>query len=74
MKLNEPTAEGDYWELADDVNELYQQLSANKYRDIKSSQIQYVKSRLDVIGIDNRHSTMLIILLYNCIVVYICIQ
>ena len=44
MKLNEPTAvEGDYWEPADDVNELYQQLSANKYRDIKSSQIRYVK-------------------------------
>ena len=43
MKLNEPTAEGDYWEPADDVNELYQQLSANKYRDIKFSQIQYVK-------------------------------
>ena len=42
VKLNEPVMEDDYWEPADDVNELYQQLSANKYRDIKSSQIQYV--------------------------------
>ena len=34
--------EDDYWEPANDVNELYQQLSANKYRDINPSQIQYV--------------------------------
>lgn len=40
----EPKAEDStYWEPANNVNELYQQLSANKYRDIESSQIQYVK-------------------------------
>ena len=42
-KQNEPVEDDTYWEPASDVNELYQQLSANKYRDIKSSQIQYVK-------------------------------
>lgn len=42
--LNDPAVEDDtYWEPANDVNELYQQLSANKYRDIKFSQVQYVK-------------------------------
>ena len=42
MSGNEPTAAEDstYWEPANDVNELYQQLSAHKYRDIKSSQLQ----------------------------------
>ena len=40
---NQPSEEAIiYWEPADDVNELYHQLSTNKYRDIKSSQIKQV--------------------------------
>ena len=40
LDINEPSEDDIYWEPADDVNELYHQLSTNKYRDINSSQIK----------------------------------
>ena len=40
MKGGEPAEDEIYWEPADDVNELYHQLSTKKYRDIKSAQIK----------------------------------
>ena len=40
LKVNESIEDDTYWEPANDVNELYHQLSNNKYRDIKSSQIE----------------------------------
>ena len=40
LEVNELSEEAIYWEPADDVNELYHQLSTNKYREIKSSQLK----------------------------------
>ena len=40
LKVNE-VEEETYWEPSNDANELYQQLSSKRYREIKSSQIEY---------------------------------
>ena len=40
LEINESSEDAIYWEPADDVNELYHQLSTNKYRNINSSEIK----------------------------------